>query len=350
MKPLRIAFVSMHPSMRRFRKDGSFIYRCENLALALAERGHKTSLLHISALLFRQDFDVVVFLRPHYSKLFQYVVNRLRARNVQLLADVDDLIFDPNSAEFRPSIRNGKDNYEDVRASFSLNASALMMMDKLQFATPELTRRYQELNPKIPCMTIRNAGYRSWNMIQPNKNGLRKISYLVGTRTHDRDFSLVAPVLERLLDRYEDLTVCLVGPLNAGLNHTKVERLDRVTFGDYPQVVNQSHIIIAPLEDTPFNQCKSAVKAMEGAMFNVPTVASGVGDYKEIRVTGVLHANSADEWEAQLEYALDPFNYEQLSVGLRERMKTFADIDKLSEQFINFVNDKQEILIGGSRH
>lgn len=349
MKPLRIAFVSMHSSMRRFRRDGSFIYRCENLALALAEMGHKTSLLHINALLFRRDFDVVVFLRPHYSKLFEYVVNRLRARNVQLLADIDDLIFDPDSAEFRPSIRNGKMNYDDVRVSFSLNASALSMMDKLQFATPELTRRYQEINPKIPCLTIRNAGYRSWNAIQPTEASSRNISYLVGTRTHDRDFSLVAPVLERLLDRHEDLTVRLVGPLNIGLNQSRIERFNRVSFCDYPQVVNDSHIIIAPLEDTPFNQCKSAVKAMEGAMLNVPIVASNIGDYKNIDVSGVLHATSADEWEAQLEYALDPLNYRQLSKGLRERIKTFADIDKLAVRFMDFVNDKQDVVVAGSQ-
>src|SRR5947209_19614802 len=77
MKPLRIAFVSVHPSLRRFRNDGSFIYRCENLALALSNIGHKVRLLHISALLFRNDFDVVVFLRPTRSWMFDYVVRRL---------------------------------------------------------------------------------------------------------------------------------------------------------------------------------------------------------------------------------------------------------------------------------
>src|SRR5690606_3457590 len=120
--------------------------------------GHKTSLLHINALLVRRDFDVVVFLRPSYSKLFSYIVKALRARKVQLIADVDDLIFDPDCAEFRPSIRNGKTNCDEVRQHFSMNAVALSMMDKVQFSTPELARRYQVLYPLMTCATIRNAG------------------------------------------------------------------------------------------------------------------------------------------------------------------------------------------------
>jgi glycosyltransferase involved in cell wall biosynthesis len=339
MKPLRIAFVSVHPSLRRFRNDGSFIYRCENLALALSNIGHKVRLLHISALLFRSDFDVVVFLRPTRSWMFDHVVRRLRKRGIRLVADVDDLIFDPDCAAFRPSIRNGKTNQEEVRTSFARNAEAMAMMDKLVFSTPELARRYRKLYPQAVCTVIPNAGYRAWNAIAPNSDTGRNISYLVGTRTHDRDFSMVVPVLERLLERHPDLTVRLIGPLDVGLNHIRVKRLPRVRFDQYAQLVRDSHITIAPLEDTPFNQCKSAIKAIESAMMNVPTVASRVGDYVNIDTLGLLHAGSAEEWEAQLEFALEPANHRTLSEGLRERMQAYGDIDQLAVEFIEFVTN-----------
>lgn len=211
------------------------------------------------------------------------------------------------------------------------------MMDKVQFSTPELARRYRQLYPQAICTSIRNAGYRRWNEIAPNPVTDRNISYLVGTRTHDRDFSIVVPVLERLLDRHKDLTVRLVGPIDVGLNHARVKRLERVHFNKYVQLVRDSHITIAPLEDTPFNQCKSAIKAIESGMMNVPIVASRVGDYVNIDTLGLLHASSADEWESQLELALDPVNHRQLSEGLRERMSGFADIDRLAIEFIDFV-------------
>lgn len=346
-KSLRIAFVSVHPSLRRFRNDGSFIYRCENLALALSALGHRTSLLHVSALLFRSDFDVVVFLRPERSWMFDYAVRRLRKRGVQMVADVDDLIFDPECADFRPSIRNGKTNQAEVRKAFAANAEAMGMMDKVQFSTRELARRYRALYPQAIVNVIPNAGYRTWGDIAPNPNTGRNISYLVGTRTHDRDFSIVVPVLERLLDRHPDLTVRLVGPIDVGLNHERVRRLERVTFDKYAELVRDSYITIAPLEDTPFNQCKSAIKATEGAMMNVPTVASRVGDYVNIDVTGLLYASTPEEWETQLEFALDPDNHRCLSEGLRERMRAYSDIDQSALEFIAFVT-KQDNQTGTS--
>lgn len=343
MKPLRIAFVSVHPSVRRYRNDGSYVYRCENLALALSAMGHKTYLLHINSLLFRSDFDVVVFLRPELSWKFEYAVRRLRARGVQLIADVDDLIFDPDCADFRPSIRNGKSNHDEVRKAFASNAAAMRMMDKVQFSTSELAHRYKALYPDAIVNVIPNAGYRTWSQIMPNPDTGRNISYLVGTRTHDRDFSLVAPVLRRLLDRHTDLTVRLVGPIDVGLNHERVKRLERVSFDKYAGLVRDSYIAIAPLEDTPFNQCKSAIKLVEGGMMNVPTIASYVGDYKNINVLGLLHATTPEEWEAQLEFALEPTNHRNLSEGLRERMRAYADIDRFAVRFLEFVKSQTSI-------
>jgi glycosyltransferase involved in cell wall biosynthesis len=142
-----------------------------------------------------------------------------------------------------------------------------------------------------------------------------------------------------LLEKHADLTVRLVGPIDVGLNHPRVKRLERVTFDKYAELVRDSYITIAPLEDTPFNQCKSAIKATEGAMMNVPTVASRVGEYVNIDVRGLLHAGSPEEWETQLEFALDPDNHRQLSEGLRERMRAYGDIDRHAVQFIEFVTN-----------
>jgi uncharacterized protein YciU (UPF0263 family) len=71
-------------------------------------------------------------------------------------------------------------------------------------------------------------------------------------------------------------------------------------------------------------------------MMNVPIVTSSVGDYSGLDVEGVLRANSASEWESQLEFALDPENYQRLSAGLRERMQGFADVDDCAAKFLQF--------------
>lgn len=340
MTSMRIAFVSSHPSMRRFRRDASYIYRCENLALALSALGHKVSLVHINALLIRREFDIAVFLRPSHSWVFDYVTDRLRARGTILIGDVDDLIFDPACAEFRPSVRNNLSGQEKTQGKFILHASALGKMDKMQFSTGELERRYLALHPQAQCAVIPNAGHRSWRAISPAlPRAERSISYFSGTRTHDRDFSLVVPALEKLLHRYDDLKIRIVGPVSNAFDHPRVIKIKKVLFKDYPQLVRSSHISIAPLEDTPFNQCKSALKALEAGMMNVPIVASPVGDYSSMNVEGVLHAKSSAEWESQLDWALDPENYRRLSAGMRGRMHDFADVDDCATRFLHFATN-----------
>ena len=214
------------------------------------------------------------------------------------------------------------------------------MMDKIQFSTPELLKRYKAIRPHAQCHVIPNAGFRNWKVIEPKSAGNRNISYLAGTRTHDRDLAIVIPVLARLLDRHQDLSLRLVGPIGVGFDHSRVKRLERVSFDAYWKIVRDSHILIAPLEDTPFNRCKSAIKAVEGGMMNVPTVVSPVGDYNNIKMLGILHADSVEEWESQLEFALDPVNHQTLRTGLRERMNAFADIDHLAHEFLEFASAK----------
>ena len=338
MKPLRIAFVSSHPSLWRFRRDASFVYRCENPALALSYLGHRVSLLHLTALLVRRDFDIVVFLRPVGGRIFDYVTSRLRARGVTMIGDVDDLIFDPESASFRPSVRNQTGDEIKTRNKFVAHRDALSKLDKVVVSTDELADRYLAQHPKAEIAVIPNAGHRSWFSIQPVASTTeRNISYFSGTRTHDRDFASIVPALERLLDRHPDLKLRIVGPLSVALGHPQVIRIPKVPFQEYVQLVRTSYVNIAPLEDTPFNQCKSALKAVEAGAMNVPTVASSVGEYSRVDVEGVLHANTVDEWESQLEFAIDPINHKKLSQGLRERMLKFSDIDNLVVEYLNFV-------------
>jgi glycosyltransferase involved in cell wall biosynthesis len=337
MKTLHIAFVSSHPSMRRFRKDASFLYRCENLSIALSELGHKVSLLHITALLFRRNFDVIVFLRPSGSRLFDFVVRRLRAKGVILIGDVDDLIFNAELAKYRPSVRNKIANQDATRHKFISHAIALQKLDKLQFSTKELARQYLEIAPGTKYLITPNTAFRTWYKFLPLNDCLGpRISYFSGTRTHDGDLALVMPALLRLIESHQNLIVQIVGPVSINFQHARLKKIKKVKFEEYVGLVQASHICIAPLEDTPFNQCKSALKAFEAAVMNVPIVASPVGEYAELRIDGVLHANSLEEWETQLEFLLNPENYNKLSAGLRERMFDFSSTDQIAQKFLGF--------------
>jgi hypothetical protein len=60
---LNIAFLACNRNPQLFWRDPSFVYRCENLGLALQKLGHRVTWLHWSQLRPGQRFDVAVFHR-----------------------------------------------------------------------------------------------------------------------------------------------------------------------------------------------------------------------------------------------------------------------------------------------
>jgi hypothetical protein len=105
------------------------------------------------------------------------------------------------------------------------------------------------------------------------------IGYFSGTGSHNRDFTLVAPVLAELMGRYPHLWLHLSGHLEIGgslLAYTdRIRRAPFVAWQELPSLVAQIDINLAPLElDNPFCQAKSEIKYTEAALVGVPTVAS----------------------------------------------------------------------------
>lgn len=338
MSPLQICFVSDHPRRRFFRRDASFIYRCENLGLALQAMGHDVRLLHLNELLLRPGRpDVAVFLRPSLSWRMRWALATLRRRRCRVVADTDDLNFDPAMAAYRPSVLAGTAGLHKTERKFARALAALAAFDAVTVSTDELQRRLQAVLPQMRCAVIPNAVHRSWRLLQLPPASRRVITYFSGTGTHDRDFALVAPALRQLLDEEPDLAVQVVGRLNTPLQHARLERVGKLPFADYPAAVAASWLNIAPLEDTPFTRGKSALKTIEAGFFGVPTVATPLGDTLRLQGPGVLFAQTEADWLQQLRRAVQPAERARLADGLAARLQPLSDIDVFAAQWLRFV-------------
>ena len=339
MPPLQICFVSDHPRRRFFRQDASFIYRCENLGLALRAMGHEVRLLHLNELLLRPGRpDVAVFLRPSRSWRLRLALAMLRRRGCRVVADTDDLNFDPAAAAYRPSVLAGSASLRKTEGKFARALAALALFDRVTVSTDELQHRLRPLLPDMPCAVVPNAVHRSWRALQLPRASRRVLTYFSGTSTHDRDFALVAPALQQLLDEVPDLEVRVVGRLDTPLQHPRLQRVTKLPFGDYPAAVAASWLNIAPLEDTPFTRGKSALKTIEAGFFDVPTVATPLGDVRRLQVPGVLFATTQAEWLQQLRHALQPAERARLSEGLAQRLRPLSDVDLFAAQWLRFVS------------
>lgn len=339
---MRIAFVSTHPRPRHYRQDASFIYRCENLAHALRDLGHNVELMHLQRLFWCRRFDVIVFLRPRRTWMLRAICALARHRGALLIGDTDDLIFDPDMAKHRPGVLTGVQSEQRAREKFLSHAAALDMMDGVTLSTRELTNRYAVLRPHAKVLQLSNVPSCTWLKVAPSEvtQSTLSISYFSGTRTHDADFCLVVPALKRLLDEMPELTVQVVGPLQTSFRHPRLYFRAKVDFSEYVHLVRDSYITIAPLVDTPFARCKSAIKVLESAVMGVPAVASEVSEYAEIDIHGVLKVPSPDKWEEVLRHALDPAVRLDLATKLRDRVLAQSDSNVVARSFLSFVGSK----------
>jgi glycosyltransferase involved in cell wall biosynthesis len=104
----------------------------------------------------------------------------------------------------------------------------------------------------------------------------------MGTATHDADFAIVESALARVKAVFaEHVSIDLLGVSSRGDLPSWVNRVGMPVHAtsSYPGFVNwitQQHwdIGIAPLADTPFNRCKSAIKTLDYAALGLPVLAS----------------------------------------------------------------------------
>ncbi len=344
---LNIAFVACNKNAARFTEDPAFIYRCENLAHALQVHGAKVWLGHISRFPAWSDWSVVVFHRPRYDLRFRLLRAFLGRRGVKVVADVDDLVFVESMAKHSPGVVNGLVSLESTHRQFKSHAASISSVDHVTVSTPNLAEfvRDENLNSAVTC--IPNAIHWSWRKmgLSPNDGRRFVLGYLPGTRSHDRDFALIQPAIARLLDAHEKIRLKITGPLNHGLqgSHRQIEHFAKRPFADFHLVFDSVCMNLAPLEDTPFNRCKSANKVMEAAWWNIPTIHSHLPDAERFRGVCGHEAKSLSEFESMLfDWASDPesFNISLVSgTELRDLILPLSDVYDFAVRWLESVMD-----------
>jgi hypothetical protein len=259
-----------------------------------------------------------------------------------MVADVDDLIFDPSLARFSPGVANGMVSPKATARQFLAHQRAMAGFDRITVSTAPLMTHAAALFPQAQVAVVPNAVHWRWRDMPandvPRQPGL--ISYLPGTRSHDRDFAGVAGALTRVLARNPQAHLRVTGPLNFALDARpgQVTHHQKLPFDQFHTGLLGASVNLAPLEDTPFTRCKSAVKVIEAAWWNIPTVCSNWPDARRFAQTGALIANTEAAFEAALKRLLtDEAHYAAVSDGLRARLLPLADVHQVAQDWLGFV-------------
>ncbi|CAK0774007.1 Glycosyltransferase family 1 protein [Gammaproteobacteria bacterium] len=344
---LNIAFVACNKNASRFRQDPSFIYRCENLAAALRARGNRVHLWHLSHFPYlRHFFDIVVLHRPRAGWRLTFALAWLRRRGSRIIADFDDLVFDPALAAFSPGVLNGLVGLETTRGQFAAHRDTLRAMDAVTVSTSPLAETLRAADVPRACV-VPNAVHHDWLKLKrpPVMDKTWRIAYCPGTRSHDRDFSLITRQIEEFLHAYPQTTLAVTGPLSF-IPRARPEQLrvqDKLPFMEYHHALWSARVNLAPLEDTPFNRCKSAIKILEAGFWGIPTLCSPLPDAERFVDAGAM-ITADGAWGDRLErLLLNDDHYNAQTANLSQQVLDRADIHAVADRWLRFVLEQKNV-------
>ncbi len=335
----RVVFVSGEPEIPGHR------YRVLNIASSLAPRFFETVIMSCSEVPDRiseiTEADVVWIWRARLSPKTAVLTTALLDTKVAMIFDVDDLMFRPELATTKviDGIRTQNLSEASVRAFYTDVRLLLLKADRCTAPTIPLVREMRDFHKAatvIPNGFDRGTFERTRSAMRARRaapeDGLLRIGYAAGSRTHQRDLATASRAIAAVLSDHPNArlvlfrrTVILEEFPELEAVQDQVEWRDLVPMEELPSEYARFDINIAPLEvGNRFCEAKSELKFFEAALVGVPTLASPTRPFADVIRHGEngLLATDYDQWYAGLTQLL-------FDSGLRRRMADQAYHDAL---------------------
>ncbi len=309
------------------------IYRVQRYADACAAAGARVLVIRLDEVATHTadaaSIDVVVIWRAIWTDELGAFVDEARANGARIVFDVDDLMIDPALAtiDVIDGIRSQNILETAVQAHYARVQRTMFAADFGAASTDELAghmRRFGKIGTTLPngfdMETFETSRMAARRRLADKPDGLVRLGYASGSRTHQRDFAEIASILPSVLRAHPES--CLVLFRATGdvklveisefpelqPFESQIEWRDLVPLQRLPDEIARFDINLAPLQlGNLFCEAKSELKFFEGALAGVCTVASPVGPYARAiqhGSNGFLAATPA-QWEAVLLKLLD---------------------------------------------
>lgn len=237
--------------------------------------------------------DVVVMQRACAAK-DMHRMRWLKARGIPVIYEIDDLLYEP--AEHLA-------HADYMRRDAWRVKQMLSMADAITASTPALAQQLSGFGRPI---TVVPNYPPDTGVVQAVHEDVNPVTVLIAASDHQQ-LAPLASALQRLqsdLPRLQVLAIGLIADsLHAlGVSCRTLPVMSREAF--LATVATLPNPIGAiPLDDSPFSNCKSAIKVFDYSAVNIPCVCSDVTPYREViahNVSGMLCGDSADAWYAAI--------------------------------------------------
>lgn len=238
--------------------------------------------------------DVLVYQRPDDPQTLAMAMAMREICGAPIVFEIDDNVFDvsknsPSYKFWRPG-----SPYREFAEMFMSNVDAITTTNE------QLKEVYSKYNDNIYVLP-NCQDTDDWDGIVRLKEKDKLVIGWAGSNTHYDDLHLIRRPLKKFLRNYPNAVLRIIGTWPDFLHDVKGVELRKDVVGVRQWQLKLADlgfdIGLAPVVDRPFNQCKSNIKWQEYSMLEVPTIASRVGDYREIEqgVTGYT-AQTEAEW------------------------------------------------------
>lgn len=263
-----------------------------------------------------KSFSIVIVFRSGFNDRVDIFLKNLKTLNIPLVFDIDDLVFDPSVVDEIDVYRRMTDPAkQEYVAGIKSIRHALTQCDYVttstNFLASYLYQTFDRPTYVIP-FGVNDTQVNINRLITGPFDGPKFIGYLSGTNTHQRDFEEAAAALYRILEKYDNVFLKVIGYLDVdkyfrGLEH-KICRVDFLDWQYLVVEVSTFWVNIAPFEPSSlFCKAKSELKFVESALSRVPTIASEIPSFCAAIENGVngYIAKTEDDWFNYLSILLE---------------------------------------------
>jgi glycosyltransferase involved in cell wall biosynthesis len=254
----------------------------------------------------------VAFLRCYDICFLMPILAALRQRGVTLVADIDDLLFEPTIVDQIGEYEAAA--FSNQQAAFLIKVAGyqrvLAACQKGTAPTTFLASRMSHIVSETTVIpnTVNEAQLQlasdiiaSSSVCDVAKERLT-IIYLPGVKKRHQDVEKCFGALAKFMRERSNVYFHLVGTQD--LPDCFADFQSRIRYEPFVPYLKllpltaAAEINIAPLEKSTFNHAKSELKIFEAGLVQVPTIASRVDSYARYITDGVdgLLADTEEEW------------------------------------------------------
>lgn len=289
-------------------------YRVLNKAEQLRKHGFDVKVVNLSEfeLTQAQNASHIIIYRSPISPELLRLCHLAKDYGKPIFFDIDDLVFDTLYTD-QLSYTKGLPHHEKENYDANVRNYGYMLenCDGAITSTNQLQKELKKYRSKV----LLNRNLASDELISISSQFLKdysqvsdviKIGYFSGSISHNENFELIKPTIKKLLEKYSNVQLHIVGILDIPKDMKPFENQivthDYVDWDKLPVLISEVDINLAPLVDSIFNRAKSEIKWIEAALVKVPTVASKIGAFSDMVIdgeTGLLATD--DQWFDKLE-------------------------------------------------